>query len=239
MSIVENIKSKAESLSDVEFSYSISNDFSAIDSLDEECSAIVVDGTVIYFEIKNLVLLQKTSKRLAARVYKMYYHTLKEVCKETDGYLNCLSPDSFLMVYPKEKHDSSYVVDTALRIADLFSVKLKEPFEKHCHLNFSMGIDHGNILGTKVISDGNFQHIAWFGTTIEKARTICQKSIRPFYVGVSGTIYHHLNEDLLTTTKHILGIQKRVEIWERVSYEFDNTKRHLYQTNFHKDFDGQ
>lgn len=239
MSIVENIKSKAESLADVEFSYSITNDFSAIDSLDDDCSAIVVDGTVIYFEIKNLVLLQKTSKRQAARVYKMYYHALKEVCKETDGYLNCFSPDSFLMVYPKEKHDLSYVVDTALKIADLFSIKLREPFEKHCHLNFSMGIDHGNILGTKVISDGNLQHIAWYGTTIDKAKTIAQKSIRPFYVGVSGTVYHHLNEDLLTTTKQILGIHKRVEIWERVSYEYDNTKRHLYQTNFHKDFDGQ
>lgn len=239
MSIVESIKAKTTSLSDVEFSYSVSSDFSAIDSLDDECSAIVVDGTVIYFEIKNLPLLQKTSKRLAARVYKMYYHALKEVCKETGGHFNCFSPDSFLLVYPKENHDSSYVVDTALRIADLFSVQLREPFEKHCHLNFSMGIDHGNVLGTKVTSDHNFQHIAWYGTTIDKAKTICQKSLRPFYVGISGTVYHHLNEDLLTTTKHILGIKKRVEIWERVSYEYDNTKRHLYQTNFHKDFDGQ
>lgn len=239
MSIVESIKAKTTSLSDVEFSYSISNDFSAIDSLDDDCSAIVVDGTVIYFEIKNLLFLQKTSKRLAARVYKMYYHALQEVCKETGGFFNCFSPDSFLLIYPNEKHDSSYVVDTALKIADLFSIQLREPFEKHCHLNFSMGIDHGNVLGTKVTSDGNLQHIAWYGTTIDKARTICQKSLRPFYVGVSGTVFHHLSEDLLTTTKHILGIHKRVEIWERVSYEYDNTKKHLYQTNFHKNFDGQ
>ena len=213
MSIVENIKAKTSSLSDVEFSYSISNDFSAIDSLDDECSAIVVDGTVIYLGIKNLPLLQKTSKRLAARVYKMYYHALLEVCKETDGYLNCYSPDGFLMVYPKEKHDLSYVVDIALKIADLLSIQLREPFEKHCHLNFSMGIDQGHILGTKVVNDGNFQHISWFGTTIDKAKTICQKTLRPFYVGISSTVFHHLNEDLLTTTKHILGIPKRVEIW--------------------------
>lgn len=237
MSIVENILTKTASLSDVEYSYSITSDFNYIDTLDDDCSAIVMDATVVYFEIKNLQVLLKTGKRLAARVYKMYYHVLQEVCNATDGVLNCYSPNSFLIIYPKEKHDISYVVNTALKIADLFSIKLREPFEKHCHLNFSMGIDNGNILGTKVISDNKHQHVSWFGLTIDKAKTICQKSIRPFYVGVSGTVFHHLSEDLLTTTKRILGIKKQVEIWERASYEFENVKKHLYQTNFHKDFD--
>lgn len=237
MSIVQNILTTTTALSDVEFSYSTTSDFNFIDTMDYDCSAIVMDATVIYFEIKNLQVLLKTGKRLAARVYKMYYHALMEVCKKTDGILNCYSPSSFLLIYPKEKHDISYVVSTALKIADLFSNKLREPFEKHCHINFSMGIDNGNILGTKAISDNKYQHIAWFGSTIDKAQTICKKSIQPFFVGVSGTVFHHLNEDLLTTTKRILGIKKRVEIWERVSYEFENVKKHLYQTNFHKDFD--
>lgn len=237
MSIAQNTLTKTNELSDVEFSYSITSDFNYISSLDDNCSAIVMDATVIYFEIKNLSVMLKTGKRLAARVYKMYYHGLMEVCKETDGILNCYSPNSFLLIYSKDKHDISYVVDTALKIADLFSNKLKEPFEKQCHLNFSMGIDNGNILGTKAISDARNYHMVWLGSTIDKAKTICQKSIRPFYVGVSGTVYHHLNEDLLTTTKRILGIKKRIEIWERVSYEFENVKKHLYQTNYHKDFD--
>ena len=237
MSIAENTLTKTNALSDVEFAYSITSDFNYIRSLDDDCSAMVLDATVIYFEIKNLAFLLKTGKRLAARVYKMYYHVLTEVCKETDGILNCYSPDSFLLIYPKEKHDISYVVDIALKIAGLFSTKLKDTLEKHCHLNFSMGIDNGNILGTKAISDGQNYHVSWFGLTIDKAKTICQKTVRPFYVAVSGTVFHHLNEDLLTTTKRILGIKKHVDVWERASYEFENVKKHLYQTNYHKDFD--
>ena len=239
MSIAQNTLSTTNTLSDVEFSYSISSDFSALNTLDDNCSAIVMDATVIYFEIKNLQVLLKTGKRLAARVYKMYYHALQEVCKATDGVLNCYSPNSFLLIFTKEKHDISYVVNIALKIADLCSIKLREVFEKHCHLNFSMGIDNGNILGTSTISDNQQQHVAWFGLAIDKAMAIAQRTMRPFYVGVSGTVFHHLNEDLLTTTKRILGIKKQVEIWEKASYEFENVKKHLYQTNFHKDIDEQ
>lgn len=239
MSIAQNTLSTTNTLSDVEFSYSISNDFSALNTLDDNCSAIVMDATVIYFEIKNLQVLLKTGKRLAARVYKMYYHALQEVCKAMDGVLNCYSPNSFLLIFTKEKHDISYVVNIALKIADLFSIKLREVFEKHCHLNFSMGIDNGNILGTSTISDNQQQHVVWFGLAIDKAMAIAQRTMRPFYVGVSGTVFHHLNEDLLTTTKRILGIKKQVEIWEKASYEFENVKKHLYQTNFHKDIDEQ
>lgn len=237
MSTSQNILTESAALSDVEFSYSTTSNFDFINTLHDDCSAIVIDATVVFFEIKNLPSLLKTGKRLAARVYKMYYHALQEVCKDTDGYLNCYSPNSFLLIYPKDKHDMSYVVNIALKITDLFSLKLRETFEKHVHINFAMGIDNGNVLGTKVISDNNYSHIAWFGTAVDKAQTISRKCLRPFFIGISGTVFHHLDDSLKTTTKRILGIKKQVDIWERVSYEYDNVKKHLYQTNFHKDFD--
>ena len=60
---------------------------------------------------------------------------------------------------------------------------------------------------------------------------ICKECARPFYIGISGSIYHNLGEDLRTTTKRILGIKKSVEIWTKISYQYDNVKKHLYQTN--------
>ena len=32
-------------------------------------------------------------------------------------------------------------------------------------------------------------------------------------------------------TRRILGIKKRIEVWNKVSYQYDNVKKHLYQTN--------
>ena len=237
MSVSQQIISKTKELSEVEFSYSTTSDYSYINALDDNCSGIDMDAIVVYFEIKNPQFLLKTGKRLAARVYKMYYHALKEICKESGGYFNCYAPNSFLMIYPKQQHNVSYVVDTALKIVDLLIFKLRETFEKTGHIGFSMGIDTGNILGTKTVCENNQLQITWYGTAINKAITIAQLCQRPFFLGLSGSVFHHLDDSLRTTTKHILGIKKQVDIWERVSYQFENSRKHLYQTNFHKDID--
>ena len=237
MSLTQDILAKTTQLSDVDVTYTTTSDFNFIDTLDTNCSAIVMEATVIYFEIKNIPVLLKTGKRLAARIYKVYYHALQEICKSTGGYFSCYSPYSFLMIYPKHNYNVSYVVDVALKTATLFCTTLRENIEKHSHISFSMGIDYGNILGTKTLSNDKFNQVVWFSPDIEKAITIAHECQRPFFVGISGTIFHHLDDSLKRTSKRILGIKKEVEIWNRVSYEFDNVKKHLYQTNFQKPFE--
>lgn len=237
MSLVQKVLAKTVELSDVEFAYSTTSDFNYINTLDTDCSAIVMEATVIYFEIKNIPFLLKTGKRHAARVYKIYYNALMEICKETGGHLFCYSPYSFLMIYPKHSYNVSYVVDIALKTATLFCSTLKESIEKLCHLSFSMGIDYGNILGTKTVTGDQLAQVTWLSPDIEKAITIAHECQRPFFVGISGTIFHHLDDSLTRTSKRIFGIKKEVEIWNRVSYEFNNVKKHLYQTNFQKPFE--
>lgn len=237
MSLTQSILEKTNALAEVDFAYENSSNFSLIDSLDNDCTALVMEASVIYFEIKNLPTLLKTGKRLAARVYKIYYHALQEVCKATEGFLSCTSQNSFLLIYPKEQHHVSYVVEVAMKIANLFSVQLRESIEKVAAISFAMGIDIGNVLGTKVKSDFDYSEVIWFGKAINKAMTICHECNRPYFVGVSGTIYNHLDENLRVTTKRIIGIKKQVELWNRLSYQFENEKKHLYQTNFHKTFE--
>ena len=237
MSLTQNLLAKVTELSDVDVNYTNTSDFNFIDTLDTDCSAIVMEATVIYFEIKNIPVLLKTGKRLAAKIYKIYYNVLQEVCKNTGGFFSCYSPYSFLMIYPKHHYNVSYVVDVAIKTATLFCTTLREVIEKNSHLSFSMGIDYGNVLGTKTVSNDKFSQVVWFSPDIEKAITIAKDCQRPFFVGISGTIYHHLDDNLKKTSKRILGIKKEVDIWNRVSYEFENVKKHLYQTNFQKPFE--
>lgn len=239
MSFLQNVIEKTNQLAEVEFEYHKTKDFSSTELLNEDCTGILTDATVIYFEIKNIDFMLKTGKRLAARAYKIYYHTLQEICKATGGYFNCYSPKSFLLIYPKEKFDETYVVDTAIKTANLFNITLREAFEKLTHLNFAIGVDHGNILGTKAIDGNGFSHIAWFGKPIEKAITISQLSQRPFFVSITRSVHHQLDDSLKTTTKHILGIKKEVDLWTRMSYQFENVKKYLYQTNAIKTFNDE
>lgn len=237
MSLIQTITEKASALSSAEFSYTVTSNFEGAKDLDLDCSGIVMDATHIFVQIKNQSFLLKTGKRLAARVYKFYYHALDEICKQTKGFLNCYSPEGFLMIYPKEQHEVADVVDIAIKTADLISTGLKDIIEQHGHINFAIGVDKGNILGTKTHADGGNDHISWFGTSINKAIAISHECAKPYYVGVSGTVYQHLDEEHRVATKRILGIKKHVEIWTSVSYQFENVKKHLYQTNFHKSFD--
>lgn len=237
MTIVQNSINKTQQLAEAEFEYTRTEDFNYLESLNNDCTGIVMEATVVYFEIKNIDFMLKTGKRLAARIYKIYYHTLREICEATGGQLNCYSPTSFLMIYPKSKANESFVVDTAVKTANMLNTKLKETIEKHTHLNFGIGIDHGNILGTKALDENGYPHMVWFGRTIDKAITISKLSQRPFFVSVSRSVYHQLDDSLKITTKHIFGIKKEIELWTRVSYEFENVKKHLYQTNTQRSFD--
>ena len=118
-----------------------------------------------------------------------------------------------------------------MRIAEALSETFKHQFSGIKGLEFSMGLDHGHIMGTKNLSDNNMEHLSWFGTCIYKAIRICKECSRPFYVGVSGIIYHNLGEDLRIAYKRILGIKKSVDVWTKVTYQYENVKKHLYQTN--------
>ena len=132
----QRICSKAAELSKVEFSYTNSCNFDIVNTLDLDCSGLVMDAVVFALKIKNIPLLLKTGKRLAARIYKIYYHTLLEISKETGGYLNCYSPDRFLIIYPKERNNVSDVVNIALKTAELISMDLRAPWShqlRHRH----------------------------------------------------------------------------------------------------------
>lgn len=239
MDIFQKDTEKTNQLAETEFEYSKTSDFNFMESLNNDCTGIVMEATVIYLEIKNIDFMLRTGKRLAARTYKIYYHVLQEVCQATGGHFSCYSPNSFLLIYPKSMYDESFVVDTAIKTANLLNITLRETIEKLTHLNFGIGVDHGNVLGTKAFDGNGYPHIAWFGNPIEKAITIARLSQRPFFVSITRSVHHLLNDDLLTSTKNILGFKKEVDLWTRQSYQFDNVKKYLYQTNAIRTFNDE
>ena len=232
MSWNESLDQKLASLSNAEFDYTETNDLFKISELDLGCTGIFTDATIIYFEIKNLnYLLKENGRRKTAQVYTMYDELLTELAKQTGGMLNCFSPNAFLIIYPGKEDSIKKSVTGALKIVYALTETYKHHFSSISNLEFAMGLDHGHIMGTKVQSDYGTENISWFGTCIFKAIRICKECARPFYVGISGSIYHSLDESLRTTTRRILGIKKSVEMWTRVTYQYENVKKHLYQSN--------
>ena len=232
MSWQEELTTKVSTLSKAEFDYIETKDVNRASDIDLNCSGVYMEATIIYFEIKNLTyLLKEQGRRKVAQVYTMYREVLAAIAERNGGFVNCFSPNAFLIVFPGKEDNYPIAIKTAMKVAHALSEDYKADFAHITGLEFAMGIDHGHIMGTKNLSDNNMEHLSWFGTCIYKAIRICKECSRPFYVGVSGIIYHNLGEDLRIAYKRILGIKKSVDVWTKVTYQYENVKKHLYQTN--------
>jgi hypothetical protein len=182
--------------------------------------------------------LSRAVQPMNAEFITVYYgaDVSAEDAEKTGAFINSFSPNAILVVYPSKEEVNKDAVRGAMRISYALSDAFKHQFSEF-GMEFSMGLDHGHIMGTKNLSDNNYDSITWFGSCIYKAMRICNECARPFYVGVSGSIYHNLDEDLRIAERRILGIRKKVEIWTKVSYQYENVKKHLYQTNHKISFD--
>ena len=233
MSWTDDLTEKLSALSSAEFEYVETKDISRVSEIDLNCSGIYMEATIIYFEIKNLTyMLKEQGRRKVAQAYTMYREVLSAIAEHDGAFVNCFSPNAFLIVYPGKEDNFTVAVKGAMKIAHALSEDYKSKFAHINGLEFAMGMDHGHIMGTKNLSDVNgMEHLSWFGTCIYKAMRICRECSRPFYIGVSGNIYHNLGEDLRITYRRILGLKKSVEVWTKVTYQYENVKKHLYQTN--------
>ena len=228
---------KLSQYSEDEFNYIDTKDITKADEIDYGCSGVYMEGTVIYLEIKNLpFIIKENGRRKAAKAYTMLNTVIASIAKKTGAFVNTFSPSAILVVYPGKEEANKEAVRGAMRISYALSDAFKHQFSE-LGMEFSMGIDHGHIMGTKNLSDNGYDHITWFGSCIYKAMRIARECARPFYIGISGSIYHNLEEDLRITERRILGIKKKVEIWTKVSYQYENVKKHLYQTNHKISFD--
>ena len=228
----DTLSEKLTALSQAEFEYIETKDVNRASKIDLNNSGIYMEATVVYFEIKNLAfMLKENGRRKVAQTYTMYHEIMATIAEQSGGFVNCFSPNAFLLIFPGGEDTYNKSTVAAIKVATAISQTYKDKFSHITGLEFAMGMDHGHIMGTKNLSDNNVENITWFGTCITKAICICQQCSRPFHVGVSGSIYHGLDESLRIKTRSILGIKKRIEIWTKVTYQYDNVKKHLYQTN--------
>ena len=232
MDWIDTLSEKITALNKAEFEYIETKDINRASEISLDNTGIYMEATVIYFEIKNLAfMLKENGRRKVAQAYTMYHQVLTTIAERDGAFVNCFSPTAFLIIYPGADESQKPAVIGAIKIASAISNRFKELFSHIAGLEFAMGIDHGHIMGSKNLSDNGVEQITWFGTCIYKATRICQQCSRPFYVGISSGIYHSLDESMRVKQRRILGIKKRIEVWSKVSYQYDNVKKHLYQTN--------
>ena len=232
MSWKEALSEKLTAYANAEFEYIETKNLDDVFKIDLGCTGIYMETTVIYLEIKNVpYILKENGRRKMAQTYTMINEIITAVTKQDGAFINCFAPNAFLIVYPGRDESLEPAVKGAMRIAHAITEDFKSQLSGILGLEFSMGLDHGHIMGSKNLSDHGTEHITWFGSSIYKAMRIAKECQRPFQVGISGSIYHSLSEEMRITQRRVLGIKKTIEMWTKVSYQYENVKKHLYQTN--------
>lgn len=226
MNHIDDILSKAESLSKQTLTCAEAHDLSEAKQLLEEYDCVVITASVLCVSIKNIPFITKTQgKRAAALCHKQFDNVLQSFAKATDGQLIDLSSSCFMMVYPATHEHIDAHVRNAMKLSHILGKVATKQIPSLANINFSIGVDHGRILCTK----GN-SGVVWYGTCIDKAIAIGDLCQKPAYLGISGLMYSILEEDTKTHTRHILGIPKKEPAWQRYSFQFENEHKHYYST---------
>lgn len=232
MSWKEDLTEKVSALSNAEFDYIETTNVSRASEIDLNCTGIYMEANIIYFEIKNInYLLKELGRRKVAQAYTMCHEVISAIAKADNAFVNCFSPNAFLIVYPGKEDSMAPAVKCAMKISYAISELYKKEFSVITGFEYAMGMDQGHIMGSKNLSDNGMEHLSWFGTCIYKAMRISKECSRPFHIGISGIIYHSLGEEMRISYRRILGIKKSIDVWTKVTYQYENVKKHLYQTN--------
>ncbi|MCQ2302135.1 MAG: hypothetical protein MJZ94_05875 [Bacteroidales bacterium] len=220
----------------------ITQDFTFLETKDiqskaisqEKLEAIVISSNVLFVHVKQLMnITENQGKRFAAKIFKLYRQVIQVYAEQTNAIFEIYDSNSFLIIYPGQKEEARIAVKHAMHLTHILTETLKAYAEHFNQMNFSIGIDHGRILGT------NEGRLVWRGICIEKAKLISELCIKPYRIGVSESVYRTLEEEDKSITKHILGIPKKEAIWERNSYDFHNVHKHLYTTRHSEVFNSQ
>ena len=232
MNLKQVITEKFGSLSEEDFKYIEANDINRASQVGNNITGIYMEASVVYLGIKSIsAVVKENGRRRTALAYAMIHDVAETIAKKNKGFLNCYSPESFLIVFPGKDAANNAAVKASLQIAGALYNTFREQLSSVANLEFAMGIDHGHIMGTRNSSDNGNGHLTWFGSTISKAKRISFECARPYHVGLSSIVFRNINDELKTTQRRIIGIKKTVEMWTKVSYTYDNEKKHLYQTN--------
>ena len=191
----------------------------------EQLEAIVVVSNVLFIRINQLeTVIDSEGKRSAAKIFRLYRQVLQKFAELTQAHFEIFDSCSFMLIYPGSREEARKAVKRAMQLAHILTNSLKAYTKQFNKMDFTIGIDHGRLLG---INEGR---IIWQGICIEKAKKISKMCTKPYRIGISGVVYRALEEDDKVITKHFLGIPRKEEIWMRNSYEFVNAHRHYYVT---------
>jgi class 3 adenylate cyclase len=174
MALKDDIKSKVKAILDERFEVT---DVTYVPKIDDPKltfgnTGLKFTGSSLFIDLRgSTTVLNTHNKPTVAKLHMAFFHTIVKIANSLDGNVRSFNGDSALIFFQGNlKATLSTAVKCAMQIKYMIDNSeggINELLKKYSKLDFGIGIDHGNILCTKVgIGGEHNRDIFWIGNPV-------------------------------------------------------------------------
>lgn len=242
MALKDEIKNKVKSILDEKFEV---KDISYIPKIDDTKltfgnTGLKFTGSVLFIDMRSSTeVLNSHNKTTVAKLHMAFFHTIVKIANSLNGNVRSFNGDSALIFFQGDYIQTiSTAVECAMKIKymiDNSESGINELLKKYSKLDFGIGIDHGNILCTKVgIGGEHNRDLFWIGNSVNKSTVLGDKSSRPNHISISEYVYINLLDYVKYGEKeNFWGVNVKVDMWQKENFKYNGNWETYYYTNWH------
>jgi adenylate cyclase len=242
MGLKDDVKDKVKSILDDEF---IVTDIAYVPQIDD--SRLTFGNTGLRFTATTLFIdmrgstatLNRHNKSTVAKIHMAYFHAIVKIANANNGHVRSFNGDSALIFFQgTTKGSLSNAVLTAMRIKYMLSDSangINTQLKKYSEVDFGIGVDHDEILCTKVgIGGSHNRDLFWISNGVNKSTVIGNECKSPNYIGISSNVYNNLTDEAkYGTKKDDWGREIKVDMWTSSSFIYNGSIEYYYYTRWH------
>lgn len=192
------------------------------------------EATVVYLEMRDSALiLRRNNNVMLEKIRMSYFYVVMEIVHSLGGIVRRAHDDGVYVFFQGTTQESlNRAVKAAMKVKYMLTneySKVRKMMDMYDALNFSIGIDDGQVLCTKVGSEyTKHGDLIWSGNALNLATEIAKRLQPPEHIGVSELVHYNLNDSI----KYSKGKQGKQEIWRSASFEYNDEPQKYYHTSF-------
>jgi class 3 adenylate cyclase len=197
-------------------------------------------GSALFIDLRGSTnVLNNHDRVTVAKLHMAFFHTIVKIANDNDGNVRSFNGDSALIFFQGNyKETLSTAVKCAMQIKYMIDNNeggINELLKKYTKLNFGIGVDHGNILCTKVgIGGEHNRDIFWIGNAVNKSTILGDNSQSPNHISISSYVYNNLVDYAkFGKRKNYLGQDEQVDMWTCGIFTYNEKTEYYYYTSWH------
>jgi class 3 adenylate cyclase len=242
MGLKEEINNKVKDVLDSKFTVAEVDYVPRIDNtkLTFGNTGLKFKGSVLFIDIRGSTkILNDHNKTTVAKLHMAFFHTIVKIANSFNGNVRSFNGDSALIFFEGDfQRTISDTVICAMTIKYMLSNPesgINQQLKKYSSLDFGIGVDHGEILCTKIGVGGEHNRdIFWIGNCVNKSTVLGDSSKSPDHIAISSFVYDNLLADAKFGTVGFFGNgEEKVDMWTKSSFYYNDHCENYYYTSWH------